>query len=286
MTPDSGGSAATFDLEIELGGICLFLWDEGGTFVDVIMPDARHPREKPARATHHAGYVRFDLANLEPAVPTVPPADPEAGPYFEAVHRFDREELRLGLADDGSRIDRTALKVPNFDEFAPILEPLPALRQGQSPDGVLMRLRLHNGSFSHLTGLENWRIDGTLNNGEPKEMVATGDVLWKRKVSGDALGLSLVRFAGGRRVDIPLRPAAGSSTIRLKVANLCENPLEWGELTPPGEFQIGHPDDDFRWLYRLMQVKPGKTGPAKDEYPVPKRINKGMLQPCLPAQAS
>jgi hypothetical protein len=294
MTSETSGAEGTFQLEVEISGLCLFLWGEDGRVVDLVMPDARDNRpDKPDEVPKddpkpHVGYLRFDLRNVDGA-PTLPPGDRLETPRYEVVHRFNREALHLDVGDEENPMKKEDLKIPDFSEFAPTLEPVDGAREGKAPE-VLMRTSLRGGSFRTITDGVQWKIPGDLHpKGEETVREIGGEVYWTRTVKGDALQLRLVPLDGGESVALRLRPSeqGGKRWLRLKIANLCDNALEWEELTTPA---VAGPDADFRWLYRLMRRSGDLGSQSLDAYPVPtppKNIpQEGMLQACFSAQVT
>src|SRR5690349_22571337 len=80
---------------------------------------APHADDTPAAP--HAGYLRFDLANLVPdgSLATMPSA--YGGPTFEGIHRFDREQLEIVIPDEqGDFGNLDNVRLPRFADFAPV----------------------------------------------------------------------------------------------------------------------------------------------------------------------
>jgi len=299
MAPQSNDTEETFDLEIEITGISLFLWGEGRKKVDIVMPDATQDTPQPKHpngdnAVPHAGYLRFDLRNLATGVIGLPTPGPADGPSYEVVHRFNREELQLGLPDAQTEI-LGELAVPDFTRFAPVREPIPGLLAAEPPEVVLMRTRLDGGEFSTVLDVVEWKILGDLRpDQQPTTAQYGGEIKWRREVGGPGLLLRIVRFDGQGTIEIPLVPLKENPgdrpSIRLKIANLCENPLEWPELARP---RPPVSDVDFRCLYWLMQPHrnfdirkyPLSVCPVPEPVRVP-HPGEGDLQDCFPGQVS
>jgi hypothetical protein len=85
--------------------------------------------------------------------------------------------------------------------------------------------------------------------------------------------------------EMTLFPTPGSTPfIELKLANLCaDNPLEWDEFAG---HMIRSADVDFKWLYRLLELKPAFPAERYLEHflPHPKPVGadkQGMIQDCF-----
>lgn len=302
-----------FELRVYLAGICLHVFGDDHKKLTTVLPDARLPdaaalnamrdptrKPKPhldlTDAEPHAGYLRFDLRNVPNAGTGMLELDPPSEVSYEVVHRFEREQLDLGLTNSGEKIGGT-VKVPHLEGFAPILEPDPAIFIPKPDERVLMRTELLNG-YATVTDTDpvKWRIAGHLNP-DGKDLVGDfgGEILWTRKLPGRKLTLRLVSFDDPAKVtEIPLeaiRDVNKTLAITLKIANLCKvNPLEWPQLSSR---DAGVPDVDFKWLYRLLRMKTGsETTPFLHKpmpIPIPERVpapNEGSLQNCLPLAAS
>jgi hypothetical protein len=291
-----------FDLEIKFTGLIMYLVHADprpdtrdpsvaldARKVTVVIPECRRKFSEPSHAdgrpgAHHVGYLRMDLAGMAGAPARVPPApaEPIPGlgdpvPPYEVTHRFTKQTLDFGLPEQDSISVRASL--PEFDRVAPALEPRPELFDQRAGDFAVMRATLTGGSF---TGepKQKWKFSSLL-NGSPVEYSGefAPTLTWTRTVRDrDSLTLTLDAFAGGDPQTITLYPVpghGGKPTISLKIANLCcENPLEWPELDPRNAIDR---DDDFKWLYRLMQPARGRTlkqmltqrGNALAELPIP-----------------
>ncbi|HEX8242460.1 MAG TPA: hypothetical protein VF541_03145, partial [Longimicrobium sp.] len=219
MSPQTTISSR-FRLELEIAGICLFHWAGDRKRINLYMPDARKrpsqsktPRHPDSQvAVPHVGYLRFDLRNLAnetTGVDAATRADDDT-PAYEVVHRFEREELHLDLLPDGGFPGADgpiggALDVPNFNEFAPVMEPIPQLNNSKPPAVVLMRSTLLGGEFNTVHDEVEWRIPGDLSNtGRGVRRKIGGEVLWSRELEGDGIMLRLAQFGGGGEVRIPL----------------------------------------------------------------------------------
>jgi len=270
----------TFELRIDITGVCLFVRSRGASTIRIFMPDARATGsmlEHPDRtnAIPHAGYLRFDLANVASDVAGIPIANPADTPQFEVVHLFDREELRLGIYDDGESVDDARLSLPAFSEFAPQLKLLDNLNGPMPAAELLMRTALYGGTLTSIIDAIQWEIPDLDPAGHTHRHWFGGQIRWTRMIQGYGLTLRLVKFDRSGVVEIPLRPTTASGdrpAILLKLANLCAtDPLEWDSF---GATHPVVPDLDFKWLYHLMQ--PGQECnvpyPPKDlPHPTPVR---------------
>ena len=255
-----------FELRVELSGLCLYVQDPDRSKVGLLMPDGRyrgkvldHP--DGTRAVPHVGYLRFDLANLASRAARVSVRDPSETPAYEVVHQFDRESLDFGLAETREQIDTTNLALPDFDEFAPVKELAPAMFASRPPAELLMRSVLRGGTLTSIldTGVE-WEMSGDLHpDGKTHVHMYGGEVHWRRMIDGPGLTLRLVSLDADRVTEIPLTPTTARGdrpAIALKIANLCAtNVLEWPTFEPYG---VDGPDVDFKWLYRLLQLRAGE----------------------------
>jgi len=298
MNARDHNAAGEFSVDIELSGIGLYLWDAERTKVTLVLPDGRDNGKESkhldgTRAVPHAGYLRFDLRNLNPELKGLNVARRVGSPAWEVVYRFHHEEIRLGLPEADGSI-RGDLVVPDFSDFAPLLEPIPNLLAPVPPNMVLMRTELIGGEFTTILDTGSWEIPRHLADGaRPKAQRFGSEVHWTRTLKGDCLDLRVVPFADqDEAVDIRLYPIleenASIPSIQLKIANLCENPLEWTEL---GESDVTTPDDDFRWLYRLLRPRPRTDPRFRNLCPVPVPIIRsttkhGSLRKCFSAQLS
>ena len=141
----------SFELRVELSGLCLFVTDGDRPKVAVLMPDARLKEGATLKALDnsdakaHVGYLRFDLANLDSgAVGASLPASKDVTPSFEVVHLLDREEIQFGLDGEASTLDNK-LQIPDFTRFADALELNPAHLQASPPAPLLARHDRHDG---------------------------------------------------------------------------------------------------------------------------------------------
>jgi hypothetical protein len=283
-----------FELRVTFTGLCLFLIREDCKRVAVLQPDARvggrlsrfHPDGEPV--VHHAGYLRFDLANLS-AGSSAP--FPVTNPLNEGVHHFRWEELKFGIPDvDTGMAIQTGL--PAMERVAPHpLGPAPMDQELECPSGERSRLQLMSGLFGTAAPLAMRTIlsGGTLKKSDSKSAWAflpyaltpgglayagefATEVMWTRVVEDrDSLDLSITPFAGGPAQTLTLHPTmtGTGAVLLLKIANLCsDNPLEWVEFpTPPPARE----DRDFKWFYQLFRDAAGN--PVTGMVPVP------ILQP-------
>lgn len=250
----------SFELRVKFSGLCLFLVHSDTKRVAVVMPDCRRngptPHAKHLDKHHaepHAGYVRFDLANLRTAATGVKPGNSVNGPLYEGIHRFGRQEVDFGLGDTG-QIVTTNLVLPDFGEFAPDLKPHTDLFDEKPQSPILMRTVLTSGKLEG-RGRKNWKIPPLFNpKGNDHTGFFAGEITWVREVDNlNELGLTIRPFDNDNteKVEIPLRPirVGSKDVIRLNIANLCCNPMEWEELASPAG---DGPDKDFKWFYRLL----------------------------------
>jgi hypothetical protein len=240
----------------------------------VVMPDARAGRANPRHDDNslgkaHAGYARFNLANLKSGIPL---GSNDDGPAFEVVHRFDGETFDLGLPDEAKpgSISGTP-KMPDFERFAPVLDVLPAVLDKAPADPVLMRMLLRGGTITAMGKQKDWHFSDVLNPGAPEYSGQFASVVqWSRPVDANELTVTMRRFDGSPGTQLRLTPTndeKGKPAITIKVANLCaENPLEWPEL----ELHFVDGDDvDFKWLYRLYHPTSGTLASLLDGEPLP-----------------
>lgn len=284
--------AASFELRVEIGGLCLFACDPKRPKIAVLMPDARLTNaplrtldKMPAKA--HAGYLRFDLANLDSgASGTVVAPNSDSTPNFEVVHLLDREEVQFGLDGDSGKLENK-LSIPDFNEFAGALELNPACLATVPPKAVLARTFLRGGIVETMSiQTRMWDIAPL---GSPKAIKKQygSQTWWRRTVQGHGLTLRLVKFDGSGVVEVPLKPTKVGKdvpAITLKLSNLCsKNPLEWDSLE---ENLIAEPDVDFKWLYNLLRKKAGSKiafPPKVLPHPDPNyEVGEGQLQDCFP----
>ena len=272
-----------YELQVECVGVCLNVVHPDTKRVAVLLPDARSrgPYADDRTAEPHVGYLRYDAAFIDTAIP---PGDLD-DPMTAIVHQLDGEVIDLGLTDDGNPIDTKKLFAPQLectDEqrgAARDIELLPGLF-GTRPPNLLARCVLTNGKFHATADAATWTFSQVLRkSGEKFESKITHQVVWKRKVdNGGPLSLRLSKFDGSssRTINLQPRPAkGGASVIRIKIANLCAgNPLEWGPFTDPTPVDV---DTDFKWVYSLLR---SKTAPFKDRLdgsplPAPRRQRGG-----------
>lgn len=303
-----------FQLQVKLTGLCVFGIHGADKKIVVVMPDTRFRRDGrgavvPMRhadgdaAVPHVGYVRFNLANLSSTSATgVPHTNIATAPPYEVTHRFNQESLDFGLAPDAQDITNHELRLPNFDDFAPVKEPMPTAfgdDPATTPPSVLMRTVLTGGTIrSTGTMGEDWYFNGDLRpDGQRTEGYYNGDVQWIRDVDANELTLTIKRFkpeTGDSTVTINLKPTSvgsGRQIIPLKIANLCAtNPMEWRELDMR---QVRGADKDFKWFYNLLQLKSQydpteyPTSLVPHPHPVDEyKAKEGMLVDCWPSMIS
>lgn len=263
-----------FELRIELSGLCLFVLNKDGNKVRVLMPDARRKpsmeemvHSDDTTAVPHAGYLRFDLGNL---LPDIPPAFANGvGPRYEGVHRFDREELDLGLGNVNFAVDSDELTFPDFKRIDDTFTVAPGMFGNAPPPQLLMRTTLTGGKFTTHSGGSNWFFpDSGSGDGGVYQGQFANYAVWRREIHQDELKLTIAPFGAGTKTPkthLALRPHNG--VIQLKIANLCaENPLEWPELKI--RTIAGEEDLDFKWLYSLLAA-PETVPVGTTSLPVP-----------------
>jgi hypothetical protein len=244
------------ELRIKFAGVCLYVMHPNKPEVAVLMPECRR-RKVPGKhkdkwkAEPHVGYMRFDLANLSTAASAIEPGTGNDGPLYEGIHRFDNEEVDLGLgAADGMTTE--GLSIPDFGMFAPDLKPSQDLFSNNPQTPPLMRIVLRGGSLIGV-GDRSWEFSQLFNpHAPPHTGFFTGHVTWTRGLdSAETLVIRIRRFGRSRIVEIPLTPVTidGKKVISLTMGNLCCNALEWEDLATRS---AAGPDKDFKWLYRLL----------------------------------
>jgi len=266
----------SFELRIEFSGLCLFVVDNESQQVGILMPDARRTPSMEAMqhidgsdAVPHAGYLRFDLGDMEGAkVPRG--SNTISGPRYEAVHRFNCEELDLGLGNAESDVDASELTFPDFGEIDNTLKLKPGMFGGSPPKELLMRTKLTGGKFTTHSGGSNWTFPDIVNRqGNLYQGQFANYATWTGKINAPSVTLTITPFGNGvAPTSLTLRPKEKGGVVLLKVVNLCaENPLEWDALkirTIEGE-----EDADFKWLYDLLD-NTGSVLPAPgDQLPIP-----------------
>ena len=298
-----------FELQVKLTGLCMFGIRPSTQSIIVVMPDTRFERDEagtelPMRhedgseAVPHVGYLRFNLANLVPSIGNVPPTNATTAPPYEVIHRFSHEELVFDIGTDGEDITHHELLLPNFDDVAPVMEPIPEVfdTNNPPPNVVLMRTVLTGGHIGSVAEGEQWVIDGDLRPGGGELRGSfDGDILWRRRVRGNQLTLTIRPFDGtAAPVSITLQPTSIGGRvpiIPLKIANLCStNPMEWDELELR---RVREADVDFKWFYRLLRFTPAAGSfafdPSTDPIPHPRPVRisearEGILADCFPSR--
>lgn len=292
-----------FHLSVTFSGLCLFLIRNDCKKVAVLQPDCRvdgrlkppHPDGDTELGIHHAGYLRFNLANLDP---TLPSEHPKGGALFDGVYRFDNEELDFGIPMVEETLSKMTIEtnLPAVERIAPspsaqltaplpdcnagepsLLQPIPGLLTKEDAP-LVMRTFLTEGELKG-KGDTNWVIPSVFTPMQPAHSGFFPDeVTWSRKVSGSGLSLTIKPFTGGKEKTITLHPlpdASGAQVIRLQISNLCsDNPLEWREFKAPAANKL---DRDFKWLYRLLE-------PTIRGKPIKELLN-GLLLP-IPSRGS
>lgn len=270
-----------FDLEIEFSGLCLYVVHPDGNQVAVLMPDGRrrsNPDPFHADATDaepHVGYLQANAADLGI---NLPGGEDGGAPRYELIHRFDRQAVDFDGAFSTAPLVN-GLKFPVFDEFAPGLELIPGLFGATPPEVLLMRMVLTGGEFESTREEPLWRFTNLLNPGAQDEYGGqfASFAVWKRQVDASQLNLRITDFAGNVQATLPLAPSTPGGKVSLKISNLCsDNPLEWVDLPIR---KVSGPDNDFRWLYRLLQPAGGGTFDTivseSTHYPIPLPVDLG-----------
>lgn len=264
-----------FDLEIEFSGLCLYVVHPDGNQVAVLMPDARYRyNAEPFHldstdAVSHVGYLQANAADLGI---NLPGGEDGGAPRYELVHRFDRQAVDFDGAF-GTAPLTNELKFPVFDEFAPGLQLIPGLFSNDPPPQLLMRLVLTGGTFESNLEEPLWEFSNLLSPGATETYGGqfASFAVWKRQVDANQVNLRITDFAGNVQATLPLAPSTPGGKVSLKMSNLCsDNPLEWLDLPIR---KVTGPDNDFRWLYRLLQpAGGGDFGDIVSEtvsYPIP-----------------
>jgi len=284
----------SFELRVEFAGLCLYAVHSDGNRAAVVLPDAR----KSATPVHadgergepHAGYLRFDLANLdlpgmgagELQVPAGEVADQTADsgdPLYEVVHRLGHKRIDFGLAAATPAPLAVNLALPHVNQFADQLAPVAGVfGAAPPPNGVLARAVVHGGTLTGTSSTgKTWSLASVLHSqslAQPHGGAFAGFALWKRQLDLPGLTVTVSNFDGSSPIRIPLKPIRQGSrdVISLKVANLCaHNPLEWSEFSL---HEVVSHDLDFKWIYRLLAPKQGtyKTALAGAELPFPRAV--------------
>ena len=281
----------SFELHVEFTGLCAHVYDQRtpdrATVLMVNAHDGRHGRI-------HAGYVRIDLANIplsreQPPVPTCAVATGGTAPVFDVVYQVDRQQLDFGLEPTGVPMS-VSNGLPDVDRFSSILQLRPGTLDAKPIPEVLFRTVLPGGNVTSDDDDADWEIEGTLNppTNQPLYGKFPGAVRWKRDVPDrDDLTLTFTNFDDGSTQTLRLVPVElpdNRRVISLKIANLCQdNVLEWGVFG----FHDVTQDVDFRWLYRLLELKVGvrATMPTSDSrLPIPTRTSFGPHDDCFGLQ--
>ncbi|MGH7459805.1 MAG: hypothetical protein ACREMA_02095 [Longimicrobiales bacterium] len=261
-----------FDLEVEFTGLCLYVENDPLNKVTVLMPDARRSFADDvhidnASAHPHVGYLRVDAAHLGMSVAP----GPEDRPRPEFIYQFDKQNLDFGINAGSFAGAPPALVVDlGLPDFPKILGPAARVRNGcldEPPPAnvlklLLFRTALQFGSVRGRRSNGNW----TIRNGVPLDSGQFSEVIkWKCPgIQRDGLSLTISNLDEDGQMQslrlIPIEEVVGQDgngfdikrqVIRLKIANLCStNPLEWDGLIT---HVVHKTDDDFKWLYRLIQ---------------------------------
>jgi len=285
-------------LHVEISGVCLHVRRKNNQGITVLMPDARFAHKNHVKhgdgtdAVAHVPYLRINMANLATDGAFLGDGDANmsnGSPMYEIIHRIDREAIDFGAATPEG-VKENVFLIPEASEFAPVLELSPNLLSvSKPPKSVVGRIQL-NGGVIQSTGVatQNWKFTGELReDGKDVEPKQYGGVIdWSREFDGPNFTLTLKSLDDATTRQIPLvaRKDNGQLRIKLKIANLCAlNPLEWDELP---ENTVLRDDNDFKWVYQFLQLKPGKDPKKFPRSAVPcpspvKSANEGELQDCF-----
>jgi hypothetical protein len=251
-----------FTLKVVFSGPCLYVQhpdSQKNTQVAVLMPDARlsskvtqHWDEEPAEA--HVGFIRVNLGDLRGAGLKFPRGTADK-PAYELVHQFDREVLTFeGL--DAVAMTNDLGNVPDVDEFVTELDLVDELFGADSHKRLVMRTILKGGTLKGDEGKREWRIPRLRSSStdEYRKKFASF-TFWERPVPKDSITLKITAFDGTGETLIPLGPFTANEVVTVEIANLCAfNPLEWDDLP---KRQVMGTDEDFKWVYRLLQPRTG-----------------------------
>lgn len=254
-----------FNLQVDFSGPCLYvLHPTDKTQVAILIPDGR--KRTPGNDYHlddelaeaHVGFIRVNLADLRTTGLILPQGSTEEEPAYELIHRFEGEVLEFEGVEPAV-LTSVTLAVPDFAKFAPTLELLPDLFGETPPPALLMRCILKGGSIESSPRLQKWKFSRLLAGNLPEYKDGFAPfVTWKRTITDDRLSIRLSSFDGTRETRFVLGPFQDGETVTVEVANLCaHNPLEWKDLPPR---MVSETDEDFKWLYRLLE-------PAGSTYP-------------------
>jgi hypothetical protein len=263
---------AEFELRVKFTGLNLFLAHKDLVQVAVLQPDCQNgadmAHQDGSNGVPHVGFLKFDLANLEPAAAN----DVLRG---QGVYRFKQQTLDFGLGDDGPISVPTDFPLPDFALFAPNLTVRSDLFSA-SPSPLLMRVILRSGAIKDPFGNTARAMPQVLNpRPAAYERQFRDDVTWIRTVKDDHVTLTIRSFAGADVARVTLKPVAG--VVALTIANLCsDNPLQWPEF---GFDQVASDDEDFKWLYRLLLHPDGtfKKVLLGSPFPIPRLVQDGPV---------
>jgi hypothetical protein len=288
-----------FDLHVHFTGLCLFVEHRNDRKVTVVMPDARMPtngktphHDDGYEATPHVGYIAYDLANVQTTGTSgIVASPPHLPPENEVVRQLNHVDVDIGSGLDGF-IDRTYLQLPRVNDFANLMALHQDVLKPDPRQRVLARVVLNGGNFLPAVKTARWRFKGDLNSdGAEKVFELSGDSHWRAEhIQGSGITLRITPVvAGGTTTEIPLvamNTGGPRPTITLKFANLCAtNNLEWTRFHPSTMMlAAGKEDDDFKWLYKLLEPSNGSGYPA---VPLPHPIpvdGRSELQDCFGAR--
>jgi hypothetical protein len=173
------------------------------------------------------------------------------------VHRFDFEELDLGLADAEADHDPQTgnILAADLERIDPHATIRPDLFGARPPAELLMRMVVRGGEWQQPKATGLWWFDSTLLPGQEEPTYGdalSGTAYWRRTIDEKQVTIRMRSWRDGRETMIPLRPSVEGGVVRLKIANLCDrNPMEWPDLNPR-IFQASA-DVDFKWFYFLWR---------------------------------
>lgn len=250
-----------FNLEVQFTGLCLHVRHRGPATrpeVAVLLPDGRF-RGKGMRhfdnspAAPHIGYLRMDLANLDPRPRGLPTGEREStgpggesttvtdGPHFELVYRFGNmidlrgggQTLDFGLppADEPIEVETKLASLddvaPGFPVRADLFTASAGARMPTNSNGrivrspLLLRTVLRGGTLAPSIleqGTDEWSIDPLPPNGVT-DARQKGDTWARPPVAGQFPGgVTWKRRVRGRNdLTLTLTQFDGSNPTRIRL---------------------------------------------------------------------
>ncbi|HEX6042154.1 hypothetical protein [Longimicrobium sp.] len=260
---------ASFELQITITGLNLILLHFDKTRAAILQPDCRDgvdpAHEDGSNGVPHVGFLSFDSIYLEPR-------SSEDVLRGEVVYRFDQDTLDLGLDNSGPVTVPEEFPFPDFSKFAPKLELLQDLLPPRKDTPLLLYSILESGNFIDNKG-DTTRAIPQIFDSPPQiyEHPFPNAVTWTRTVDRDSLVISIRGFSKDLKSRFTLKPVEG--IIRVTIANVCSNnPLAWAEY---GDAEKAKDDQDFKWLYRLLQHPDGsfKQQLYGSPFPIPRLVH-------------